>query len=70
MTAMTYLYGFDGVNQQQLDAIKALEQEIGSPLLAMKPVAVTPGSTDETALEKVQKLEAELVLVLVAVAKH
>ncbi|MGO1120888.1 hypothetical protein ACTL6U_19465 [Rhodovibrionaceae bacterium A322] len=67
---MTYLYGFDGVNQQQLDAIQALEKEIGSPLLAMRPVEVSPASPDNATLEKVKKLEEELGLVLVAVAKH
>lgn len=63
------LYSFASIESEKLDAIKAIEQEIGSPLLAMKPVAVNPAPLNSKNLAKLKTLEDELGVVLVAV-KH
>lgn len=63
------LYSFASIEADKLDAIKAVEQEIGSPLLAMQPVDVNPAPLDSKKLAKLKSLEDELGVVLVAV-KH
>ena len=63
------LYSFASIEPDTLDAIKSVEQEIGSPLLAMKPVDVNPAALDSKKLAKIKSLEDELGVVLVAV-KH
>jgi len=63
------LYSFADIEPDKLDAIKAIEQEIGSPLLAMQPVDLNPAALDSKKLAKLKTLEEELGVVLVAV-KH
>lgn len=63
------LYSFADIQTDKLDAIKAAEQEIGTPLLAMQPVEVNPAPLDSKKLAKLKSLEDQLGVVLVAV-KH
>ncbi len=63
------LYSFADVEAEKLDAIKAAEAEIGTPLLAMRPVEINPAALDSRKLAKIRSLEDRLGVVLVAV-KH
>lgn len=65
---MSY-FAFANLKDGHLDQIKALESKLGTPLVALRPVDLTPAPLDKTALEEVQALEKELGLALVAV-KH
>lgn len=55
------------VTEDKLAAIRALEAEIGAPLLAMAPVDVAPARLDRERLSRIEALEKELGFVLVAV---
>jgi len=63
------LYSFADIEPEKLNAIKAIEEEIGSPLLAMQPVDLNPAPLDSEKLAKLKSLEDDLGVVLVAV-KH
>jgi len=55
------------LNEEKLNSIKALEQEIGSPLLAFSCHDLNPVNLEETQIQKVQDLESKLGIVLVAI---
>lgn len=61
------LYSFADIETDKLDAIKAVEHEIGTPLLAMQQVDISPAALDSKKLAKLKSLEDELGVVLVAV---
>lgn len=61
------VYTLAKVADDKLDAIQALEEEIGAPLLAMSEVDVQPARLDRGKLSRIQSLEQELGVVLVAV---
>ena len=61
------VYTLANVEDEKLNAIQALEQEIGAPLLAMSQVDVEPARLDREKLSRIQSLEKELGVVLVAV---
>lgn len=63
------LYSFADVEADDLAAIKAAENEIGTPLLAMQPVDLSPAPLDSRKLAQLKSLEDRLGVVLVAV-KH
>ncbi len=50
-----------------LDAIRQLESEIDTPLVAMREVPTPPAELDGEALSRVEALEQKLGVVLVAV---
>lgn len=55
------------LNDSDLQSIKSLETEIGKPLLSFTCQDIQPASLDEAVLAKIQKLEKELSISLVAV---
>lgn len=55
------------LNDRDLQTIQALETEIGKPLLSFTCQDVQPASLDDAVLAKIQKLEKELSISLVAV---
>ncbi|MBP5855977.1 hypothetical protein KAJ83_03085 [Marivibrio halodurans] len=60
-------YAYADIEGETLNAIKALEGEIGRPLIAVKPVALKPAEIEEPALDRLRALEARLGVTLVAV---
>ena len=63
---MSY-FAFANLQDTHLEQIKALETKLGTPLVAMRPVDMTPASLEDGALQQVQALEKELGVALVAV---
>ena len=61
------LYPIAALKDDTLAAIQELEQELGSPVLALEPVKATSADLPEEKLAKLKQLEAELGVVLVAV---
>lgn len=61
------LYPFAALEADKLDAIRKLENEIGSPLVALTPVDADTAALPKDQLRKLQALEDELDIVLVAV---
>ena len=61
------LYSYATMDADKLSAVRALEKEIGAPLLAMQAVEVAPAKVGRDALGRIQALEQELGVVLVAV---
>ena len=55
------------LGQQELHAITTLEEELGHPILAFSCHSLAPADLTPEQLAKVQRLEAELDLSLVAV---
>ncbi len=55
------------VDQKTLEEIKALERDIGVPLLAFSPGGVEPAELDEAKLAKIRELEKGKGISLVAV---
>ncbi len=60
------LYPLAALEADKLDAVRALEQEIGQPVVALAPVEANTASLPEDQLRKLQELEDELNVVLVA----
>lgn len=60
------LYPIAKLEADKLDAIKALEDEIGSPVVALSAIEANSAKLSEDKLEKLQALEDELDVVLVA----
>ena len=60
-------YAYAKVEDDKLNAIKALEGEIGRPLIAVEPVKLKPAEIEPSALDRVQALEKKLGVTLVAV---
>ncbi len=60
-------YAYAKIEEDKLNAIKALESEIGRPLIAVQPVKLKPAEIDPPALNRVQDLERKLGVTLVAV---
>ncbi|MEQ8601905.1 MAG: hypothetical protein RIB45_01200 [Marivibrio sp.] len=60
-------YAYANIEDDKLQAIKALESEIGRPLIAVEPVTLKPAEIDPPALSRVQELERTLGVTLVAV---
>lgn len=61
------LYSYATMDSDKLGAIRALEKDIGTPILAMQALDVPPAKVDRKALERIKALEEELGIVLVAV---
>ncbi len=61
------LYPLANLEADKLNAVKALEKEIGSPVVAFTAVDANTANLPEDQLEKLQELENELDVVLVAV---
>ena len=61
------VFTFATVAEDKLEAIRTLEAEIGAPLLAMAQVDVAPARLDRERLARIEALEKELGVVLVAV---
>lgn len=61
------LYPLASLEADKLDAIKSLEKDIGSPVVALAGVETTTAALPEEQLKKLQELEEELGVVLVAV---
>ena len=61
------LCSFSNLDDNALASIKNLEGEIGKPLLSFSCKDVKPAALDEALLAKIQKLEKELSVSLVAV---
>lgn len=55
------------LNESDLKSIKALETEIGKPLLSFTCRDIQPASLDDEVLVKIQELEKKLAISLVAV---
>jgi hypothetical protein len=60
-------YAYAKVEDDKLSAIKALESELGKPLIAVEPVTLKPAAIEAPALERVRQLEKTLGVTLVAV---
>lgn len=60
-------YAYAKIGEDKLSDIKALEAEIGRPLIAVEPVTLKPAEIDPPALTRVQALEKKLGVTLVAV---
>ncbi|MDC0657724.1 hypothetical protein N6L27_06935 [Leisingera sp. SS27] len=61
------LYPLASLEADKLDAIKSLEKDIGSPVVALAGVEATTAALPDEKLKKLQELEEELGVVLVAV---
>lgn len=61
------LYPLASLETEKLNAIRALERDIGSPVVALAEVEADSASLPEDQLKKLQELEEELGVVLVAV---
>ncbi|KIC21235.1 hypothetical protein [Leisingera sp. ANG-Vp] len=61
------LYPLATLESEKLDAIQALEKDIGSPVVALAGVDTDTAALPEDQLKKLQELEEELGVVLVAV---
>lgn len=61
------LYSLSNIPADKLAEIQAIEAEIGRPLLAFSPVETEPAKLDGAKIEKIQQLEKDLGVVLVAV---
>ena len=55
------------LNAPSLRAVRRLESEIGAPVVALTEIPSPPADLDADALAKIETLEQELGLVLVAV---
>ncbi|WP_291730720.1 hypothetical protein [Leisingera sp. F5] len=60
------LYPLASLEADKLDAIKSLEKDIGSPVVALAGVEANTAALPEDQLKKLQELEEELGVVLVA----
>lgn len=61
------LYACTTIDRDRLSQVQALEQELGTPLLALTPIDADPAPVEGQALAKIRELEEELGVVLVAV---
>ncbi|MES0826371.1 hypothetical protein [Ruegeria sp. SCP11] len=61
------LYPIATLEADKLDAVRALEKEIGSPVVALAAVDTDSATLPKEDLQKLQALEDELNVVLVAV---
>lgn len=61
------LYPMASLEDEKLNAIKALEKEIGGPVLALAELDTKSAQLGNEKLKKLQDLEKELGVVLVAV---
>ena len=61
------MYNFAQLEDSKLDKIKALEGEIGTPLLAFRDYQPECARLDREKLAKIKKVEEELGVVLLAV---
>ncbi|GAA6163915.1 hypothetical protein NBRC116590_16190 [Pelagimonas sp. KU-00592-HH] len=61
------LYPIAALEDDKLEALKALEAEIGSPIVALSAVDAGSANLSQDKIEKLQSLEDELDVVLVAV---
>lgn len=61
------VYTLANIEDEHLGELKALESEIGTPLLAMTSIKVEPARLDRERLERIKALEDKLGVVLVAV---
>ncbi|CUH80463.1 hypothetical protein TRM7557_02909 [Tritonibacter multivorans] len=61
------LYPIASLDADKISAIQALEKELGSPIVALSEVDTDNAELSEEKLKKLQKLEEELDLVLLAV---
>jgi len=61
------LYPLATLETEKLNAIQDLEKDIGSPVVALAGVEASTAALPEDQLKKLQELEAELGIVLVAV---
>lgn len=61
------LYPLATLEAEKLDAIRDLEKEIGSPVVALAGVEADTANLPDDKLKKLQDLEDELDVVLVAV---
>ena len=61
------LYSLSNIPADKLAEIQAIEAEIGQPLLAFSEVRAEPARLDREKIDRIQRLEDELGVVLVAV---
>ena len=61
------LYACTDMENEQLGALQALEQEIGKTLIALTPIESDPAAVADPELDKIKALEERLGVVLVAV---
>lgn len=61
------LYSLAPLGMTELDAIQALEKQLGKRVLALKSVDIEFDDLSEEQVDAIQKLEVELGLVIVAV---
>lgn len=61
------LYPIATLEATKLNAIQTLEQELGSPVVALAPLEAATADLSEDKIAKLRALEDELGLVLVAV---
>ncbi|WP_323778055.1 hypothetical protein [Leisingera sp.] len=64
------LYPLATLEAEKLRALKNLEQDIGSPVVALAGVEANTAALPEDQLKKLQELEKELGVVQVAVRPH
>ena len=64
------LYSLAKLEQDKLEAIQALEKEIGTPIVALESIDADAVKLGEDRLKKLRHLEQELGVVLVAVRPH
>ena len=61
------LYPIATLEADKLEAVRKLEDEIGSPVIALSAIEASSAKLPSEKLEKLQALEDELGVVLVAV---
>ena len=61
------LYPIATLEAEKLEAVRKLEREIGSPVVALSAIDADTASLPKDKLEKLQALEDDLEVVLVAV---
>lgn len=64
------LYPIATLDDDKLDAIRDLEGEIGTPVVALSAIKASSAALSDDKLEKLRALEDELDVVLVAVQSN
>lgn len=64
------LYSLSNLDAAKLEAVKSLEKEIGSPLIALSGIDLADANLTDEKLSKLQAAEKKLGVVLLAVEAH
>ncbi|MEQ8708659.1 MAG: hypothetical protein RIC36_06675 [Rhodospirillales bacterium] len=63
-------YSFAEIDQENLDALQALERDIGKPLVALREVQLKPAQLARGDINRLRELEERMGVVLLAVGNR